>query len=254
MEEIIVIGMGLIFGSFLNVIIYRLPLEMSIVRPHSHCTACGRPVKPWDNIPVISFIILSGRCRFCYSEISLRYPMVELFTGFTFWLCWIYYHTDMIYMVFSVIFLCLLVTLALIDYDWQILPDSLTKGGGGLFLLYSFFNPVLAPVQAFLAAGSAVMVFAGLYIFYLKVRRIEGLGQGDIKMMLLLGAFLGPVKLVMAVLIASLAGLLVGVFFILFRGKTLHMKLPFGTFLSLGSYIALFWGDRIFMAIQAGLF
>jgi leader peptidase (prepilin peptidase)/N-methyltransferase len=133
----------------------------------------------------------------------------------------------------------------------MILPDELTLGGAVLFFLYSFFNPRLTTANAVIASFGSALIFTGLYYFYLKVKKIEGLGFGDIKMMLLLGAFLGINKLLIAVLLASLSGLIVGIFFIIFKGKTLKLKLPFGTFLGAGSYISLFWGEKLLRAIQS---
>ncbi|MDQ1349741.1 MAG: Prepilin leader peptidase/N-methyltransferase [Acidobacteriota bacterium] len=252
MEKVIIIIFGLIVGSFLNVVIHRLPREQSIVIPGSHCPSCNTPIHFYDNIPVLSFLILMGKCRRCKARISMRYPLVELFTAFSFWLPYHFYFEELpVYAGFCVVFLCLLIALALIDLEHQLLPDELTLGGAVVFLIYAFFNPMVTPIAAIAASFGSALLFAGLYFFYLKVRKIEGLGQGDIKMMLLLGAFLGPDRLVIAVLLASFAGLLVGLFFIIFKGKNLKLKLPFGTFLSLGSYISLFWGHHIFDAIQS---
>lgn len=251
-ETIIAVLLGLIFGSFLNVVIYRLPLGKSIVKPGSHCPSCETPVKFYDNIPILSYIILMGKCRHCKTRISLRYPAVELFTAVSFWLSHSYlYRYNSVYAIFTALFLCLLIALALIDYDHRILPDQLTLGGAVVFLIYAFFNPLLTPVDYLASAFGSALLFTGLYFFYLKVRKIEALGQGDIKMMLLLGAFLGIHKLVIAVLLASISGLVVGLFFIIFKGKNLKLKLPFGTFLSFGSYVSLFWGPEIFLGIQS---
>lgn len=182
----------------------------------------------------------------------MRYPLVELFTGFSFWLPYHFYFGELpVYAGFCILFLCLLIALALIDLEHQLLPDELTLGGAVVFLVYAFFNPMVPPTAAIAASFGSALLFAGLYFFYIKVRKLEGLGQGDIKMMLMLGAFLGPDRLVIAVLLASFAGLLVGLFFIIFKGKNLKLKLPFGTFLGLGSYISLFWGHRVFSAIQS---
>lgn len=251
MEIIIIIIFGLIFGSFLNVVIYRLPLGKSIVKPGSHCPSCGKPVRFYDNIPVLSYIVLLGRCRGCKARISPRYPAVELLTAFSCWISYYYFSHIPVHAGFNMLFLCLLIVLALIDYEHQILPNELTLGGAAVFLIYAFFNPVVTPLNAFLTAFGSALFFAGIYFFYLKVRKIEGLGQGDIKMMLLLGAFLGVHKLIVAVLLASFTGMLVGFFFILFKGKNLKMKLPFGTFLSFGGYLSIFWGQYILDAFQS---
>jgi len=251
-ETIITVILGLIFGSFLNVVIHRLPLEKSIVKPGSHCPTCEKPIRFYDNIPIFSYIILMGKCRNCKTRISPRYPAVEFFTALSFWLSYFYFFRfDHVYAAFTALFLFLLIALALIDYDHRILPDELTLGGAVVFLIYAFFNPLLTPVDALAAAFGSALLFTGIYFFYLKVRKIEGLGQGDIKMMLLLGAFLGVHKLVIAVLLASIAGLAVGLFYIIFKGKDLKLKLPFGTFLGFGSYVSLLWGPEIFSGIQS---
>jgi len=251
MEEIILVVLGLILGSFLNVVIYRLPLEKSIIKPRSSCPSCGKIIRFYDNIPIFSYIFLAGKCRQCKSRISVIYPLVEALTGLSFWLSWIYFGNTPIYAGFVILFVCILLVLAMIDYIHMILPLELTIGGAVVFLIYSFFNPFLTPIDAFSTAILAALAFAGLYFFYLKVRKLEGLGQGDIWMMLLLGSFLGIHKLVIALLLASFSGLIVGLFFIIFQKKDLKMPLPFGTFLSLGSYISLFWGDNILRIIQS---
>ncbi len=252
MEEILLILFGLIIGSFLNVVIYRLPIEKSIVKPRSYCPQCNQNIKFYDNIPVISFIILGGKCRNCKAKISLQYPLVEIFTALTFWLSYSFYFSiSPVYTVFTIIFLCIIVVLAIIDFKHMILPDEFTIGGGVLFLIYSFFNPIITYKSAFISAFGSALIFAFLYFFYLKVRKIEGLGFGDVKMMILLGAFLGIHKLLIAVFLASLSGVIIGFIFIIFKGKDLKTKLPFGTFLGFGTYISVFWGDNIWRFIQS---
>lgn len=251
MENIFIILLGLIIGSFLNVVIYRLPLEKSIVFPRSFCPSCQNRLAFYDNIPIISFIILGGRCRKCKSTISIQYPLVEAITAFSFWLTFHVYGNSIVYTVFTSIFLCFLIVLSLIDLNHMILPDQLTLGGGLIFLLFSFFNPEISFWDGFISAFGAALIFAGLYFFYIKVRKIEGLGFGDVKMMILLGAFLGLKKLLVAVLVSSILGLIVGGFLIIFRKKTLKFQLPFGTFLGLGSYISVFWGYNILVFIQS---
>lgn len=254
MEEVFLILLGLIIGSFLNVLIYRMPIGKSIVKPRSYCPQCKKPIKFYDNIPVISFIILEGKCRGCKAKISLQYPLVEIFTAFTFWISYSFYFSiSPIYTLFTIIFLCIMVVLAIIDFKHMILPDELTIGGGVLFLIYSFFNPLITYKDAFISAFGSALVFTLLYFFYLKVRKIEGLGFGDVKMMILLGAFLGVNRLLIALLLASLSGVIVGFIFIIFKGKDLKTKLPFGTFLGLGAYVSVFWGDCVLRFIQSVL-
>jgi leader peptidase (prepilin peptidase)/N-methyltransferase len=250
MEEIVLIILGLIVGSFLNVVIHRLPLKESLVKPGSHCPSCKAAVKFYDNVPLFSYIILLGKCRKCKARISPVYPFVEALTAFSFWLSSVYFGPWPVHVGFTAVFLCLLIVLALIDLQHMILPLQLTIGGAAVFLIYSFFNPLLTPLNAFATSIGGALVFAAIYFFYIKVRKMEGLGQGDIWMMLLLGAFLGVNKLVIAVLLASFSGAFVGLFLIIFKKKGLKHEVPFGTFLSLGSYISLFWGIDILKFVQ----
>lgn len=245
MEEIVLIILGLVTGSFLNVVIYRLPLQKSIVRPRSFCPACHKPIPFHDNIPVISFVFLRGKCRWCGARISFRYPLVEIFTAFSFWLCYQQFGVSPLYTAASIVFVSLLIALALIDLEHMILPDGLTLGGGVVFLIFAFFHPVISTLDAFATAFGSALVFTGFYFFYLKVRKIEGLGFGDVKMMILLGAFLGVKKMVIAIFLASVSGLLVGLLIIVLKRKNLKMALPFGTFLSLGAFVSLFWGESV---------
>lgn len=246
MEEIIVIVLGLVIGSFLNVVIYRLPRGESLVYPPSHCTHCNKKIKPYDNIPVISYIILGGKCRYCKNKISIRYPLIEILTSIVFLLLYINFKFDIIYCVFSFIFFSILIVLAFIDLEHMILPDELTLGGSLLFFIYSFFNPYLKFKEAILASIGGAVFFALLYFFYLKVRKIEALGFGDVKMMLLVGLFLGIKKTIIMVLVSSLLGLIVGMFFVIVKRKTMQFAMPFGTFLSLGAFISFLYSDRIF--------
>ena len=251
MEEIVLIILGLIIGSFLNVVIYRLPVKKSIVTPRSYCPRCQTKIKFYDNIPVISFLILRGKCRKCGSGISVQYPLVEIFTAFSFWFSYRQFGVSPLYAAFAIVFISILIALALIDLKHMILPDELTLGGGGVFLIFSFFHPEIGVADAFITAFGSAIIFVGFYFFYLKVRKIEGLGFGDVKMMILLGAFLGIKKMVIALLLASISGLVVGVFIIIVKKKNLKLALPFGTFLSLGGYISLFWGRPILMFLQS---
>ncbi len=251
MEEAILIVLGLIFGSFLNVVIYRLPLEKSIVKPRSYCPSCGKTVKFYDNIPVLSYIFLLGKCRYCKSPISVQYPLVEIFTAFTFFYSYHSAEFGPVHLLFTIIFLMIMISLTLIDLKHMILPNELTIGGSILFLIYSFFNPEVDTLEAIVTALGVTLMFLLIYIFYIKVRKIEGLGQGDIKMVFLLGIFLGATKLLVTVLLASVSGILVGILIIIFKKKDLKYALPFGTFLGISGYIAYFFGNRILQIINS---
>ncbi len=254
MEEISIIYaavIGLITGSFLNVVIYRLPLEQSVVKPRSACPACGNTLKFYENIPVLSYIIQRAKCRNCSAPISIQYPLIELATGAIFVSSVIYLKDfPLHYSAAAAIFVTILLALAIIDYRHMILPDEMTIGGGVAFLLYSFINPVTGPLDAFIAAISGAVGFMAILIFYLKIRKIEGLGWGDVKMMLLLGGFLGIEKMIVTIMAASFSGLLAGLIIMVVKRQNLQMKLPFGTFLSLGAFIAMIYGDKILLFLQ----
>jgi leader peptidase (prepilin peptidase)/N-methyltransferase len=243
-EAALTIIFGLIVGSFLNVVICRLPLSESIVFPPSHCPRCRAAIPFYHNIPLLSYVILLGRCRSCRGRISPQYPLVEGLTAISFWLATGAYGLTL-HAAAAAVFLCLLIVLAAIDLEHMILPDELTLGGAALFFIYSFFNPEVGQLDAVLSGVGAALFFAALFFFYLKVRKIEGLGFGDVKMALLMGFFLGLHRLTVAILLASLSGVLVGLFFIIFKKKNLKFALPFGPFLALGSYVSLFWGEAI---------
>ncbi len=244
MEAALTVVFGLIIGSFLNVVIHRLPLGENVVFPPSHCPHCRADIPFYHNIPVFSYLFLRGRCHSCHGHISIQYPLVEGFCAFSFWLTWHFFGFSLT-AISTVVFICLLITLAAIDLKHMILPDELTLGGSALFFIYSFFNPAVSQLDAVLSGLGAALVFSGFFYFYLKVRKIEGLGFGDVKMVLLMGLFLGLQRLVVAIFLASFSGLLVGLFFMVFKNKNLKFALPFGPFLSLGSYVALFWGNDI---------
>ena len=250
MEEIFLILFGFIIGSFLNVLIHRLPRGESVVKPGSHCPRCQEHICFYDNIPLISYVLLRGKCRKCKNRISWQYPFVEALTAFTFWLAFKNFKNDPFYFLFAILFLGYLITLAFIDFKHMILPDELTISGAIIFLVYSFFNPKITFIDAFAAAFGSALVFLGMYFLYLKVRKIEGLGMGDVKMLLLLGAFLGSQKLILAILLASLSGILVGGAIMIVKKKDMKFALPFGTFLSFGSYISVFWGNKILAMIK----
>lgn len=244
MEEALSAVLGLIVGSFLNVVIHRLPLGQEVVFRPSHCPRCQAAIPWYLNVPVLSYLALGGRCRSCRAAISPRYPLVELLTAGSFWLACHAYGASL-HGVAAAVFLALLIALAFIDLQHMILPDELTLGGAALFFLYSFFHPEISWRDAIAAGLGAALFFAALFYFYLKVRKIEGLGFGDVKMALLLGLFLGLRRVTVAVMLASLSGVLVGMFFILFRRQNLKMALPFGPFLALGGYASLFWGEAL---------
>jgi leader peptidase (prepilin peptidase) / N-methyltransferase len=256
--------LGLVIGSFLNVCIYRLPRSESIVFPGSHCPNCAKAIAPYDNIPVLSFLWLLGRCRHCGTPISFQYPLVELLAGSAFYFSAMRWGLTAPAFIGS-LFLSALIVLFFVDFHHQILPNSITLPGTLVGILLSPFqfqdfyqDAVTLRLTAWIAPNSTpalwpwigsvfgVLVGGGLlflvgFVFQV-VRKKQGLGMGDVKMMSMVGAFLGWRLALFTIFAGSLLGSFLGIFLILFFGKSLQTKLAFGTFLSLGATAALFWG------------
>ena len=230
---------GLVFGSFLNVLIHRLPREESPVVPASCCPFCHAPIRPRDNLPVVSFLLLRGRCRHCRTRIPLRYPLVEGLTAALFLATpltsgWALAATWMA-------FPSLLLVLALTDWERMVLPNALTLPGAVCGLLLSVPRPDLDAVSSLLGAllGAGLLLF--LRFLWLRFRKVEALGQGDIKMMLAVGAFLGPAATLHTLVLASALGLAVASLLLLRRRIERTTPLPFGTFLALGAALVFFF-------------
>jgi leader peptidase (prepilin peptidase) / N-methyltransferase len=253
---------GLVIGSFLNVCILRIPADKSIVLPASSCPKCGKPIAPYDNVPVLSWLILGGKCRSCKTKISAMYPAVELLTGLLFLACYFVFGPT-INAVKWCAFSALLVVLTITDLRERILPDEVNFFGLGVGLFLSFFTtpidgtalwlanrwfdfhpprPALSFVDSLLGAviGSGLLwvVAEG----YFRLRGREGMGLGDVKMMAAIGAFLGPQRTLMTILAGSLLGSVIGGLLIAISKKGRDYELPFGTFLGAGALLVLFFG------------
>ncbi|MEW6675663.1 MAG: prepilin peptidase [Nitrospirota bacterium] len=238
---------GSIVGSFLNVCIYRIPRNLSIIIPSSRCPSCDSPVKPWDNIPILSYIFLGGRCRACKARISFRYPFVELLNAVLYimvlWRFGSGWHT-LIYFVFC----SALIVIAFIDLDFQIIPDRITLIGILIGLITgSFLLP--DPFLRYSALGykSSIIGFlvGGGFFYAVAVLSRGGMGGGDIKMMAMVGSLMGWKSVLLTTFLGSLVGAVFGTFLMLFKGKGRKTKIPFGPFLALGSVITLFYGQEI---------
>lgn len=245
--EIYAFVVGLCVGSFLNVVIYRLPLGASIVRPGSHCPACGSPVRPWDNIPLVSWLVLMGLCRDCGVSISPRYFLIELFTGLLTWAVARLYGFDVTALLFMIV-VWSLVAVTFIDLDHQIIPDEITIGGAVLGLAVSYFLPVGV-------YGSIFGLLLGGGIFFLiAVIAPGGMGGGDIKLMGAIGAFVGWKLALLTIILGSAIGAVVGLFMIALFGRGRKDKIPFGPFLAAGAVVSVLWGERIIeMYLQMAL-
>ena len=244
---IIIILFGLAWGSFLNVVIFRLPLGMSLMHPPSFCPACKRKIKFYDNIPVFSYLILRGKCRTCRAKIPFSTILVEILTPLSFLL--IYQKHSLSFFFFaSCLFASAMIVLGFIDFYHQILPDEITLPGIVLALVYAPFrsdlNLTQALIGAVVGAGFLLFIYGAYYLF----RKKEGLGMGDVTMMLLIGAYLGWQLTFFTLVLASFAGAVVGVLFIFFQKKDLQYSLPFGTFLAPAAYLSLLWGESIIQA------
>ena len=263
MIAFIIFVFGLIIGSFLNVCILRIPIAESVVLPPSHCPSCGTPIKPYDNIPVVSWLVLAGRCRKCKARISAMYPMVEVGTGLLFLACYLVFGINAEALKWA-IFAALLIVLTITDLRERILPDKVNFAGLGLGLLLSLFtrpvdgaslwlaNHLFAypPPEAALSFTDALIgagVASGLLWLvaegYFRARGREGMGLGDVKMMAMAGAFLGLQRALLTILLGSLLGSIIGIAVIAIGRKERDFELPFGTFLGAGAMLVVFFGS-----------
>jgi leader peptidase (prepilin peptidase)/N-methyltransferase len=229
-------AVGLVIGSFLNVCIYRIPRQESVVWPASRCTNCGRHLAWFENIPIVSWVVLGGRCRTCRAPISPAYPVVELVTGLVFaGGTAVYGLTPLLFVRLA--FACALIVLFAIDLRHQILPNVITLPGIVAGFLASWFLPPgwLSSAIGIVAGGGVLLAIAE---GYRRVRGHEGLGMGDVKMLAMIGAFLGWPLMLLTLVLASFAGSLVGVGLLVSKRGGMQAALPFGTFLALGALVA----------------
>ncbi|WP_273845760.1 prepilin peptidase [Rubrobacter calidifluminis] len=229
---------GLLVGSFLNVVIYRVPRGLSVVWPPSHCPVCRGTISPRDNVPVLSYLLLRGRCRRCKAHIPLRYPAVELATALLFGAAGYTFGLGMD-LARALVFVCVLIVLAATDADRRILPNAVVLPGAAAGLLLSFAADP-AHWWVYLLAGAGV----GAALLLLWLLYPGGMGMGDVKMGGMLGAFLGGYA-ALAVFLGALLGALVGVGLMLGGRAGRRSALPFGTFMAFGGMVALFWGRDI---------
>lgn len=245
----VVVAVGLVFGSFLNVCIYRLPLGESVVAPRSRCPNCGSAVRSWQNIPVLSWLALRGRCAGCREPISWRYPAVEALTAGAAVAIWRGFGPSLAFAI-ATVFTFMLIVLFFTDYDHQLLPDLVTLPGFAVGLAVAWFNPFLGDpgwtrIVASLtgaALGSGVLWSIGS--LYTRLRGVDAMGFGDVKMMALVGAFTGPAGVAVTLFVASIGGAATGLALIPLKGKTLQNALPFGCFLAPAALGALLWGRQ----------
>lgn len=262
MESILAFLAGLLIGSFLNVCIYRLPRDLSVARPRSFCPSCKQTVAWYDNLPVLSYLLLFGKCRHCGSRIPLRYPVVELLTAFAFgWI--VHGHGATAPAIKLCVFAALLIALIFADLEQRILPDELTLGGAAAGVLFASFVPLNGFLIFFLPAGlnaalasmvesifAALLGAAALWLvaeIYYRIRAREGLGLGDVKLVAMIGAFTGLEGMLLTLLAGSMAGALLGILYIFATRKDpSSYELPFGSFLGAAALLLSLFGGPVF--------
>ena len=278
---------GLLIGSFLNVCIYRLPLDLSVVSPRSYCPECDRGIAWYDNVPLLSYILLHGRCRHCQTRISFRYPLVEFLTAACFFIAvWLRPHGIDILAIKYCVFSAIVIALIFTDVEERILPDEFTLGGIAIGLVFAWFiqpDPSQISILRFflpsienqhvvsLIEAAFAAVFSSLSLWFVgfaygKLRKREVLGLGDVKMVAMIGAFLGLQPVLLTLIVGSLLGSLVGLLYIYFSQRRLlprvrrrygtlagtylffltsKYQLPFGAFLGIGAIAVAFWGEIV---------
>lgn len=263
---VIIFIVGLMIGSFLNVVIYRLPLMMNrewrnqcaelleleaapserfnLAFPRSHCPACKHPIGALENIPVLSYLLQRGKCKHCATPIPARYPIIELVTGimsviviWQFGLGW--------QGLFALLFTWTLIALTVIDFDHQLLPDSLTLPLLWLGLLLSLSTVYVDAHASIIGAAVGYLLLWSVYWLFKLVTGKEGMGYGDFKLLAALGAWMGWQSIPVIVLLSSLVGAVVGISLILFRGRDRQLPIPFGPYLAAAGWIAMMWGNDI---------
>src|SRR5215831_15779081 len=265
MELALALVLGLVIGSFLNVVIIRLPQGSSISLPRSRCPNCKELIHWYDNIPILSYVLLRGRCRRCKKRISARYPLVEALSGVIGVLLYLKFGLTIEWAILLA-FSASLIVLAFIDLDHRILPDRITLNGIWIGILVSVYlaqpsplvsrlfrtagiegaNPrVVALVGSLLGAVVGGGLLWGVAEAYLRLRGIEGMGFGVVKMMAMVGAFLGAPLALLTIMMGSLLGSIIGLLFIRMAGKTRQYELPFGTFLSFAGIMAILYGEDL---------
>jgi leader peptidase (prepilin peptidase)/N-methyltransferase len=245
LQEVFVFLVGCFLGSFYNVIIHRLPAKESIIRPGSHCPQCKHLISFYDNIPLVSYLILLGKCRHCGEPISLRYPLVEGLTGALALLLFLRYGWDPQFLV-EFFFASLLILITFIDLDTYLIPDVLSVPGTVIGFAFSFLTQRISWLDSLLGIMLGGGFFFLVAVGYQYLRHKEGLGGGDIKLLAMIGAFLGWPGVVFTVLVASLIGTVVGVVVMWRSRKGLGTMLPFGPFLASGALLYLFWGETFY--------
>ena len=240
---------GLAIGSFLNVVIYRLPRNESIVFPPSHCPQCHNPIRWYDNIPVVSYLILRGACRTCHEHISPVYPILELLTCF--FALILYYQDGLTFQFISDFSLAIVLLGAMvIDYRFMIIPDKLNAAGALIALVVSLSHGVPGIVRSIAGGVIGIVLMSGLFWLGKLLYRRDGVGFGDVKLAAVIGLFIGPLWCFIACVIAVFLGGLWGIYQLSMKRKKMGQEIPFGPFLSLGGFFVLFFKRELLYLID----
>lgn len=260
-------SLGLVVGSFLNVVIYRLPLMMeagwrrdccellevkrekeeaplNLATPNSHCPHCKSAIKPWQNIPLFSYLILGGKCSNCATPISLRYPVVELVTGLM-TLSLMQFFPASLALLGAIFFTWSLITLTMIDIDHQLLPDNITLPLMWLGLALNVGGTYTSLQDAVIGAMAGYLILWSIYWLFKLLTGKEGMGYGDFKLLAALGAWLGWQALPVIILLSSLVGAVCGIALMIIKSRGREIPIPFGPYLAMAGWIALLWGDEL---------
>ncbi len=243
---------GLVVGSFLNVCIYRIPKNESIVSPPSRCPSCGGRIRWYDNIPILSYLILKGKCRYCGERISVQYPIVELLTGiltvglvlrfgFTF---------DTAYFL---VLIYSLIVISFIDLELKIVPVKVCYFAMVIGILLSPFSDSITFKNSVLGASFGAGIILFIAETYLILKNVEGMGYGDANIMALIGAFVGWEKVLLVLFLSSLFGALAGIIYMILKRRGLKVAIPYGPFLSIGAYVTIVYGDKVIGWYLGGL-
>ncbi len=235
---------GLCMGSFLNVCIYRIPAQKSIVFPGSACPNCGSAIRFYDNIPLLSYFSLGGKCRQCQTPISFRYPLIELLTGAFSLGLYLKFGLSIETLVYF-LFICVLIVITFIDIDHRIIPDRMTLPGILVFFIAAFAIPSLSWIDSLLGVvigGGSLFIVA---VVYHLLTHKEGMGGGDIKLLAMIGALVGWKGVFFTIFVSSAVGTLAGLIIMIITRQNLKLAVPFGPFLSIGAATYIFFGPQL---------
>jgi leader peptidase (prepilin peptidase)/N-methyltransferase len=263
------LALGMVVGSFLNVVIFRLPVMIerdeinycsdllksssadpdpqpfNLMQPNSHCPQCNHAIKPWENIPVVSYIFLRGRCSKCASPISMRYPIIELASGLLALLLGWHFQVAGMALLGALIFTWALIALTMIDIDHMLLPDDITLPLIWLGLLFNISGTFVSLQDAVIGAIAGYLALWAVYWVFKLATGKEGMGYGDFKLLAALGAWLGWQALPLIILLSSLVGAVLGILLMLLQRRGKDIPIPFGPYLAIAGWIALIWGSQL---------